>query len=273
MATFHDEREQEELQADEELVSLEQQEELVEEAEAEEPEAVEEEQEQPEEDIPDKYKGKSVQEIIKMHRESEKMISRHGEELGNLRKLVDETLTANLAKNNAPEEQPEEELDFFSDPDKYLEAKMANHPTLKAAEETALTLKRNQVLAQLEQTHPDYMDVVQNEEFQKWVSDSNIRTEMFNRASNNFEYEPADELLSYWKERQKVVGEAVETSKAERKEARKKAATGTAKGSGESPSRKIYRRDDLVNLLKNDPDRYMAMSDEIMQAYAEKRVR
>ena len=81
------------------------------------------------------------------------------------------------------------------------------------------------------------------------------------------------ELLSYWKERQKVVGQAVATAKEERKETRKKASTGSAKGSGESPSRKIYRRDDLVNLMKNDPDRYMAMSDEIMQAYAEKRVR
>lgn len=273
MATFQDERELEELQADEELVSLEEQEDTT----AEEPEAqvAEEEvvEEQPAEDIPEKYKGKSLEEVIKMHRESEKMISRHGEELGNLRKLVDETLTANLAKNKAPEEEPEKEIDFFEDPDKYLEQKMANHPSLKAAEETAQAMKRQTVLAQLSEAHPDYMEVVNNEEFQKWVSDSNIRTEMFNRAANNFEFAPADELLSYWKERQKVVGQAVETSKEERKEARKKAATGSAKGSGESPSRKIYRRDDLVNLMKNDPDRYMAMSDEIMLAYAEKRVR
>ena len=150
---------------------------------------------------------------------------------------------------------------------------MANHPTLKAAEQTAQALKQQQAVAQLEKNHPDYMEIVTNDEFQKWVSDSNIRTEMFNRASNNFEYEPADELLSYWKERQRAVTEVVAADKAERKQARKKASTGTAKGSGESPSRKIYRRDDLVNLMKTDPDRYMAMSDEIMRAYAEKRVR
>jgi len=272
MATFHDERELEELQEDEELVSLEDQQDTT----ADEPEAQAEEEEVVEEvkeDIPEKYRGKSVEEIIQMHRESEKMISRHGEELGNLRKLVDETLTANLAKNKAPEEQPKEEIDFFEDPDKYLEYKMANHPTLKAAEETAQAMKRQTVLGQLEQAHPDYMEIVNNAEFQKWVEDSNIRTEMFNRAANNFEYAPADELLSYWKERQKVVGQAVATAKEERKETRKKASTGSAKGSGESPSRKIYRRADLVNLMEKDPDRYMAMSDEIMQAYAEKRVR
>lgn len=273
MATFHDERDEVEAQEGEELVEIEEQEDTTEELESETIEdEVEEEQPEPEPELPAKYRGKSVEEIIKMHQESEKMISRHGEELGNLRKLVDETLTANLAKNNAPQEKAEE-IDFFEDPDKYLEQKMANHPTLKAAEQTAQALKQQQAVAQLEKNHPDYMEIVTNDEFQKWVSDSNIRTEMFNRASNNFEYEPADELLSYWKERQRAVTEVVEADKAERKQARKKASTGTAKGSGESPSRKIYRRDDLVNLMKTDPDRYMAMSDEIMRAYAEKRVR
>jgi hypothetical protein len=134
-------------------------------------------------------------------------------------------------------------------------------------------MKQQQAIALLEQNHPDYMQIVQNDDFQKWVGESNIRTEMFNRASNNYEYEPADELLTFWKQRQQVVEKVVEADKAERKQARKKASTGSAKGSGESPSRKIYRRDDLVNLMKTDPDRYMAMSDEIMRAYAEKRVR
>lgn len=273
MATFHDERDEVEAQEGEELVEIEEQEDSTEELESETIEEEEvEEQPEPESELPAKYRGKSVEDIIKMHQESEKMISRHGEELGNLRKLVDETLTANLAKNNAPQEKTEE-IDFFEDPDKYLEYKMANHPTIKAAEQTAQTLKQQQAVAQLEKNHPDYLDIVNNDEFKKWVQDSNIRTEMFNRAATGFDYESADELLSYWKERQRVVNEAVEADKAERKQARKKASTGTAKGSGESPSRKIYRRDDLVNLMKTDPDRYMAMSDEIMRAYAEKRVR
>ncbi len=43
-------------------------------------------------------------------------------------------------------------------------------------------------------------------------------------------------------------------------------------GSGES-SKKVYRRADLIQLQLRDPDRYAALSDEIMQAYIEKRVR
>jgi hypothetical protein len=43
-------------------------------------------------------------------------------------------------------------------------------------------------------------------------------------------------------------------------------------GSGES-SKKIYRRADLIQLQLKDPERYAALSEEIMQAYMEKRVR
>jgi hypothetical protein len=35
----------------------------------------------------------------------------------------------------------------------------------------------------------------------------------------------------------------------------------------------VYRRADLIKLRMTDPDRYMQLSDEIMQAYAEGRVK
>ena len=43
-------------------------------------------------------------------------------------------------------------------------------------------------------------------------------------------------------------------------------------GSGES-SRKVYRRADLIRLKMTDPQRYESLSDEIMAAYAEGRVK
>ena len=43
-------------------------------------------------------------------------------------------------------------------------------------------------------------------------------------------------------------------------------------GSGES-SKRVYRRADLIRLKMTDPSRYEALSDEIMQAYAEGRVK
>jgi hypothetical protein len=43
-------------------------------------------------------------------------------------------------------------------------------------------------------------------------------------------------------------------------------------GSGEV-SRKIYRRADLIKLKMTDPDRYMALEAEILDAYATGRVK
>jgi hypothetical protein len=51
-----------------------------------------------------------------------------------------------------------------------------------------------------------------------------------------------------------------------------KAASVDVGGSGEV-SRKIYRRADLIKLKMTDPDRYMALQDEIMSAYADGRVK
>jgi hypothetical protein len=66
---------------------------------------------------------------------------------------------------------------------------------------------------------------------------------------------------------------AVQDEKDARKDAVKKASTGGAKGSSETPSKKIYRRADIIELMKTDPRRYQSMEPEIRRAYAEKRVR
>ena len=42
-----------------------------------------------EEDIPDKYRGKSIQDIVRMHQEAEKAIGRQSAEVGDLRGVVD----------------------------------------------------------------------------------------------------------------------------------------------------------------------------------------
>jgi hypothetical protein len=52
-----------------------------------EPVAQEEVQQETVEDLPPKYKGKSLDEIIKMHQEAEKLIGRQAQEVGEVRKL------------------------------------------------------------------------------------------------------------------------------------------------------------------------------------------
>ena len=45
-------------------------------------------------DIPEQYRGKSLKEVVQMHQEVEKVMSRHSNEVGELRKIVDEYITA-----------------------------------------------------------------------------------------------------------------------------------------------------------------------------------
>ena len=68
-------------------------------------------QEETEDEIPDKYRGKSVAEIVRMHQEAEKLLGRQSSEVGELRKVVDSYIQTQLS-NEAPET---EEIDFFDD--------------------------------------------------------------------------------------------------------------------------------------------------------------
>lgn len=49
-------------------------------------------------DLPDKYKGKSVSEIARMHMEAEKLIGKQGQELGDLKKRAEQPVERNEAK-------------------------------------------------------------------------------------------------------------------------------------------------------------------------------
>jgi hypothetical protein len=96
---------------------------------------------------------------------------------------------------------------------------------------------------------------------------------LFVQADQQYDYEAADELFTLWKDRQATVKQTAQAEKAGRKEAVKAANTGNARGNPDSQSRKIYRRADIIKLMKTDPDRYQSLSDEIMKAYQEGRVK
>ena len=260
MATLIDERLPEDVETEQEEVSQIQEEPQVEET-------------PQEEEIPDKYKGKSTAEIVRMHQEAEKLLGRQSSEVGELRSVVDSYIQTQLDTNTPATQEPEEDIDFFSDPDKAVERAIKNHPSIKAAE--AQTQQYKQVTAQshLQQRHPDMQEILQDGKFVEWIKGSKIRTQLFAQADTQYDYEAADELFTTWKERQQVVGQTVANEKASRKTAVKNASAGNAKGSGEAASRKVYRRSDIIKLMQTDPDRYLSLSDEIMQAYQEGRVR
>ena len=80
-------------------------------------------------------------------------------------------------------------------------------------------------------------------------------------------------MIPLGKNGKQYTSERSSNEKQERKKQVKSASTAATKGTGESPTRKVYRRADIIKLMQRDPDRYMQMADEIGQAYAEGRVK
>jgi hypothetical protein len=228
-------------------------------------------QESQEDDIPEKYRGKDVKEIIRMHAEAERLIGRQGSEVGELRKVVDEFIKAQTSTKQQ-QAQEDQEIDYFADPKKAVEHAIENHPKVKQAEMAALQMRQAETISLLKQNHPDFMQTVEDPAFQNWVAASKIRTRLFAEA-NAYDYESATELLSTWKERQQVANTTMNAEKQDRQRQLKAASTVPAQGNDEAPSKKIYRRADIIRLMQTDPDRYDLMQPEIMEAYAEGRVR
>jgi len=230
---------------------------------------------EPQDDIPEKYQGKSTAEIVRMHQEAEKLLGKQSGEVGELRSVVDSYIQTQLdtTPTHAPTEQEDVDIDFFSEPEKAVERAIANHPSIKKAEAANLNNVRTTALEQLKSRHPDMNDIIQDGKFVEWIKSSKIRTQLFAQADRQYDYEAADELFSNWKDRQGVVAQTAAAEKDTRKAAVRTASTGSTKGTGEQRARKIYRRSDIIKLMQDDPDRYLALSDEITQAYAEKRVR
>jgi hypothetical protein len=224
-----------------------------------------------EEDLDPRYRDKSVSDVAKMHQEAMNLSARQGNELGELRKTFDEYLKVNLKKE--PDPEPAEDIDFFSDPEQAVARAIDSHPKIRQAEQATAQMAQINALNSLQSKHPDLKDILTDENFQTWAQGSPMRSRLFRQADQNYDSEAADEILSLWKERKQFAQQTQQVETNVRKQQAKQASTGSVRGSGEKPSRKVYRRADLIKLMKTDPDRYESMQDEILLAYKEKRVK
>ena len=224
--------------------------------------------------LPERYRGKSVDDLVKMHQEAEKAISRQGQEVGEIRKLADELIKSQLQKR--PEEpEPVKEVDFFENPQEAIRRAVETNPQVVAANQYAVQAQREMAKQKLQQLHPDFGAILQDAEFGKWIQASPIRSELLQKA-DAYNVSAAHELFSTFKELKavktpQVTQQVSEVEKTARNQAIQAAAVDTG-GSGES-GRKVYRRADLIRLKMTDPSRYDAMNDEILAAYREGRVK
>ena len=236
-----------------------------------------EETQQPEPEIPAKYAGKSMEDVIKMQQEAESLMSRQADELGQQRKLVQSLLEAqNKANETTPPEEPViEEDNFYDDPVSAVNKAIENHPDVIKAREERMGNMQKHNLESLDKAYPDWQKTVQNSNFQKFIGDSETRTEMFRKADTEYRSDLAIELFDWYSQTQMsgATQEAVAEEKSKIQKAMKQTSS-ESRSSGDSVGgKKVYRRADLINLQVTDPNRYATLADEIQEAYAEGRVK
>jgi hypothetical protein len=232
-------------------------------------------------EVPEKYKNKSLDEIVRMHQEAEKLIGRQAQEVGEVRKLADSLLKQQLEAKHDKQPEPAQEIDWFEDPQKAINQALESNPVLKQLQEQQAIQAQRAALDVIEKSHPDFVSVAQSEDFQQWVAESKVRQRLYNDA-NNYDADSALELLNNYKSLRGLKQQKEETSKAADEALKKTDSEGRSKalkaaavqqgGTGET-GKPVYRRADLIRLRMQDPNRYESMADEILNAYAEGRVR
>jgi len=229
--------------------------------------------------IPEKYAGKTLEDVIEMHQNIKSKYDRQSNEIGEQRRLISELMEVQRANQLQQPQQQEEtynfEDNFYDDPQNAINHAIENHPEILKAREANIKAARDASEAQLAAKHPDYLDIAKSEDFQNWVAKSKVRTNLFFDANEMYDFDAATELLDTWKSISMI--DATQKVKKQQEKTREKAMKQTSsetRSSGDSVGgKKVYRRADLQRLQIQDPERYLALSDDIYKAYAEGRVK
>lgn len=231
--------------------------------------------------IPEKYRGKTLEDVIDMHQNLQSEYGRMANDLGTQRKLTDRLLDLKRTEDlqdNTPADEPLPEIsstDLLDDPSKTLDSYLSRR-------EERLSKTYEQRMAELEgqlaqerflAKHPEAATLGENEDFQNWLSQSPIRQQAAQQAASG-DWTMADALLNEFKSNS--ASATAEAPKADLEEARKASLTSSGTGNTAGGSEgKIYRRADLIRLKLEKPHVYEdpAFQAEIMRAYQEKRVK
>jgi hypothetical protein len=231
-------------------------------------------QAEPVEDVPEKYRNKTAAELVKMHQEAESLSGRQSNEVGELRRVVDDFITQQTELSQDTQDNGEE-IDYFTDPEKAISKAIENHPYVKEAQKASKEMSITSTRSKLLEKHPKMGEYFQDSKFAEWVQASASRTNRLRDANENFNYEAADDIFTQWEERTELISQTMAYETDSRKASSKAAATGSTRTSsaGSTGGGKIYRRMDIIKLMKDDPNRYEKLSPEIRKAYAEGRVK
>jgi hypothetical protein len=157
--------------------------------------------------LPERFRGKSAEDIARSYAELEKLNSRQAQDLGAMRTLVDSLSTnpnpqAATVQEPAPAAKPITVDDLYDNPDETIQRAVESHPALKRLEAIEAKLEADRVesaMASFTSKHPDHETIGADPAFQNWVAADATRADLFNRARASMDVGAADALLSLYK--------------------------------------------------------------------------
>lgn len=252
-------------------------------------------------DLPKEFQGKSVNELVGMLQEKEKMIGRQANEIGHLRDLSDQLLnsqthsasaTAHSQSQDDSQQAPEiTSDDLFENPQDAISRAVS--PMIESAvseiKESVGGLQASTAAQEFEKRHPTYQEDMQNEDFQKFVQASQYRSRLAAKAHQNNDFEAADELWTAWEEYQSQTSGGDELEDEANKEQHQqhdqrqqqlRDASTVRSGNGErggggSGNKPVYSARKLQEYRNRDPDGYYDpnFQAEILAAFRDGRVK
>lgn len=233
--------------------------------------------------IPEKFKGKSLEEVVKAYQELESLQGRTANEVGQLRaqhSTLDHLLRTkrenDLRANGDTrvQEKPITAADLLENPQQALNNYLENRESATtkdlrdrlAAQEAQL--QQQQFLGR----HPDWSQYMNDPEFIEWTKQTPYRMNLARQAAQE-NLQAADAILSEFKAYKPLLSQAASQNtnlEAARKVGLERSATS---GDGTKPAGKIIRRVDAQALRISDPDKYdsPAFQNELLKAIAEDR--
>jgi hypothetical protein len=233
---------------------------------------------EPKPEIPEKYQGKTVEEVIEMHRNAEKRLGELQNETGSLRGLVRDL--SSMAQP-VPQPQPEETAldvsgdELINDPVGVI-SKVVEHETAKTKAAADVDKMERQFETELESLYTDFGDfagIVTSEGFVEFAGRTQSRQRDMQTAAQGeglAQVRAARRLLEDYRDFQTLSAKPAEDDPVE--EAKKVA---TENGSGTQPviTGETFTSDELVKMIQEDPDKWRSPSvqKEVIQAIKEGR--
>lgn len=190
--------------------------------------------------------------------------SRQGNELGDLRKQVDE-----LLKAPAIERKPIEAEQLLESPDETIQSAISDNDKLKSLEARVTKYEADTVKSQFYQKHPDADELASSQEFQNYLNVQPLAAKAAAIAAQKNDYEILNDVMDSFKS---FKGQALREESSQKREEQLHDAR-LESGSTGGSSKKVYNRNDLVQLRIRDPEKWAANEAVYMKAYAEGRVK